>query len=293
MAKTRGTRSTDQSELIANRQRLTCNYQAAIANYQLRVAAVLPSYKTELFIADVVSKAKKYVDQVVVIDDGSPDGTAEVARSAGALVISCNANLGKGSAMKIAMQNTDADIIVFLDSDGQHDPEDIPKLITPIAEGKADLVIGSRWLPESKTLTCPLVRRLSNKLASFIISAIISFLLPLVTFVNRPIQPSEPAQQRNKYRLTATRLKRVTDCTSGFKAIKGESWQKLHLVSSRFEIDTEIIYEAAKNKLVIKEVPISCSWNSEVSSLSIPQDGLRTLRLLARKLLDDARNKGR
>ena len=115
-----------------------------------KVVAVIPCFNTEPFIAEVVSKARKYVDQVIVIDDGSRDGTAEAARAAGAVVVSHEKNRGKGAAMKTGVENTDADIIIFLDGDGQHDPEDIPKIIEPILRGKVDLAIGSRCLPESK-----------------------------------------------------------------------------------------------------------------------------------------------
>jgi len=133
-------------------------------NYQLKV---------------VVKRTRRYVDQVIVIDDGSCDNTADVARVAGALVISHEKNLGKGAAMKTGAQNAKGDVIIFLDGDGQHDPGDIPKIIAPILQNKAALVIGSRCLPKSKVSVSPFTRRFSNKVASFIISMTISFLLPL------------------------------------------------------------------------------------------------------------------
>lgn len=238
---------------------------------QPKIVAAIPCFNTESSIADVVSKAKEYVDKVIVVDDGSQDGTAEAARTAGALVISNGKNTGKGAAMRIAAEGTsDVDIIVFLDGDGAHDPQDIPRVITPILEGKADLVIGSRALRESKVSISPLTRKLSNNLASFIISVVISSLLPLATLLKCPV----------KYI-------KITDCTSGFRTIKGEAWQKLELNSQGFEIETEMIYESARNRLIIAEAPISCNWNSQLSHLSILKDGLRTLKLLAGKLISD------
>jgi hypothetical protein len=80
---------------------------------------------------------------------------------------------------------------------------------------------------------------------------------------------------------------RISDCTSGFRAIKKEAWQKLDLISQGFQIETEMIYEAAKNNLTIAEVPISCNWNNRLSRLSIIKDGLRTSKLLTRKITGD------
>jgi glycosyltransferase involved in cell wall biosynthesis len=199
----------------------------------VKVLAAIPCFNTEPFIADVVSRAKKYVDQVVVVDDGSHDATVEVARAAGALVVRHEKNQGKGAAMKTAAQNTNADVVVFLDGDGQNDPDDIPKLIAPILQGKADLVIGSRHLPTSKFSSPSFTRRLANTLASLIISVIISFLLPLAIRLNHLIHPKKPAvnsptptaktsNPRLRTQDLGLRTKNwITDCTNGFRAIKG------------------------------------------------------------------------
>ncbi|MCL0098637.1 glycosyltransferase [Dehalococcoidia bacterium] len=91
-----------------------------------KVLAAIPCFNTEPFIADVVSNAKKYVDQVIVIDDGSHDDTAEAARTAGALVISHEVNRGAGAATKScfeAAKTNAADVLVILDGDAQHNPD--------------------------------------------------------------------------------------------------------------------------------------------------------------------------
>ncbi|MCL0034862.1 glycosyltransferase family 2 protein [Dehalococcoidia bacterium] len=263
-----------------------------------KVLAAIPCFNTEPFIADVVSNAKKYVDQVVVINDGSHDGTAEAAMTAGALVISHEGNLGKGAAMKIAAEAaSDADVIVFLDGDGQHDPEDIPKVVAPILRGKADIVIGSRHLQESGVSSPSFTRRLTNILASLTISVIISFVLPLAMSLNHLIHPKKSLGNSPHSLATNPTFrildsghgtkKWITDCTSGFRAIKKDKWQKLNLISNGFEIETEMIYEAAKNKLTIADAPITCNWNSHISRLSILRDGSKTLKLLAQKLIGD------
>ena len=247
------------------------------------VSVIIPSRDEANSIGSLITKIKRglsgYPYEIIVVDDGSKDETKEVARSNNTIVISYKKNLGKGAAMKTGVENAGGDIIVFLDGDGAHDPEDIPRVIAPILEGEADLVIGSRALPESEVSISPLTRRLSNNLASFIISIIVSFLLPLAIKLNRLFKPSESTQR--------TKLVWITDCTSGFRAITKEGWQKLDLVSQGFQIETEMIYEAVRNKLTIAQAPISCNWNSHFSHLSVPRDGLKTLSLLARKLMSN------
>ena len=236
---------------------------------RLKVVACIPCFNTGPFIAGVVARAREHVDQVIVIDDGSKDGTAEAARVAGAVVIPHEANTGKGSAMKTAAAAANgADIIVFRDGDGAHDPRDIPTVVAPILGRQADFVIGSRALPGSRVPISLFRRRLSNNFASFVISAVISLLLPLATLLRCPV-----------------RWVRITDCTSGFRAIRQEAWENLVLSSRGFQIETEMIYEAARNELVITEVPISCDWSGKLSHLSIIRDGLKTAGLLCRKLL--------
>ena len=109
-----------------------------------RIVAVIPCYNTESHIAEVVTKCLPYVDQVIVVDDGSTDDTTEVARKAGALVLSHDKNIGKGAAMKYGAQQANADILVFIDGDGQYNPSEIPRVTEPIILNGFDAVIGSR-----------------------------------------------------------------------------------------------------------------------------------------------------
>lgn len=244
----------------------------------MQVSVVIPARDEASSIGSLIAKIREslsvYPHEIIVVDDGSRDGTGEIARSSGLMVVSHAKSLGKGAAMKTGVKNASGDTIIFLDGDGAHDPQDIPRVIAPILEGKADFVIGSRALPNSRVSTSPLARRLSNKLASLVISLISSFFLPLATLFKCPLK-----------------WIKITDCTSGFRAIKKESWQKLNLVSQGFQIETEMIYEAARNGLTIAEAPISCNWNSKVSHLSILGDGLKTLKLLTEKLVGDIKGR--
>lgn len=255
-----------------------------------KVVAVIPCFNNGLSVVDVVSQTKQYVDQVIVVDDGSLDGTGKMAESAGASVITNDNNVGKGFAMKAAVQATDGDIIVFLDGDGQHDPGDIPRVIDPIIFQGFDIVVGSRHLRGSKISSPELKRRLVNMLASLAISVITNLILPLLSLRKLKVYKSISRKKDREYSAHGSRpssKKIITDCTSGFRAIRRQCWQELNLVSTGFQIETEMIYEAKRNKLALTEVPITCNWNGNGSRLSIIRDGFRTLMLLLKKLFSD------
>lgn len=268
------------------------------------VSVIIPARDEASFIGSVITGVRQslsaYNHEIITVDDGSKDKTAEIARASQAIVVSHQNSQGKGAAMKTGAKRAKGDIIVFLDSDGAHDPKEIPTVIAPIIQNQADLVIGSRALSESKVSRPPLHRRLSNNLASFIISIIISLFLPLTSLLNRLIHPRKslvtkprkakaPQPKTRGYRLITGRLKWITDCTSGFRALTRDAWQRLNLASNEFQIETEMIYEAAKHKLTMAEVPISCNWDSKSSRLSIIEDGLRTSKLLLKKLWSNLR----
>ncbi len=185
------------------------------------VSIIIPAYNAEQTMAEclhAVTNLRWSGDlEVIVVNDGSEDGTGKIARSSDTIVVSHEKRLGKGAAMKTGVDNARGDIIVFLDGDGAHDPQDILGVITPILNGNVDFVIGSRVSPESRVSASPLTRRLSNNLASLVISVVISFVLPLATLFKCPV----------KYI-------RITDCTSVFRAMKRRNWQELSLISKGF-----------------------------------------------------------
>jgi glycosyltransferase involved in cell wall biosynthesis len=109
-----------------------------------QVSAVVPAFSEEKTIGEVVQRCLPYVDEVLVVDDGSGDDTAANAEAAGARVIKLPRNMGVLKAVEMGLHEARGDIIVTLDADGQHSPEEIPRLVKPIIDGDADLVMGVR-----------------------------------------------------------------------------------------------------------------------------------------------------
>ncbi|MCL0080500.1 glycosyltransferase family 2 protein [Dehalococcoidia bacterium] len=208
-----------------------------------KVLAAIPCFNTEPFIADVVSNAKKYVDQVVVINDGSHDGTAEAARTAGALVIDHEVNRGAGEATKScfeAAKTNAADVLVTLDGDRQHNPDEVPLLIAPIIKGEADLVIGSRFLGDHSSM--PEYRK---------------FGISVITFL---------------YNLGSKT--RVSDAQSCFRAYSRKALNSLSITEKGFGFSVQLLIEAERRGLVITEVPISCIYHSASHTLNPVVHGL-------------------
>ncbi len=127
------------------------------------VIASIPAFNEEKSIAKMILETQKHVDRVVVCDDGSTDLTAEIAERLGAEVVKHDRNLGYGTAVQTLFRRAkemQADVMVTIDGDGQHDPRDIPALIEPVLAGEADVVIGSRFLGDAeKTNDVPTLRR--------------------------------------------------------------------------------------------------------------------------------------
>ncbi|MBC7101486.1 glycosyltransferase family 2 protein [Methanothermobacter tenebrarum] len=199
----------------------------------MRIAALIPAYNEELTIGTIVLLCKEYVDEVIVVDDGSTDRTARIAEAAGARVIRHRENKGKGAALKTGFKATDADIIVTLDGDGQHDPQEIPKLVQPIIDGRADIVNGSRYLSGSDKST-PFYRRVGQKI------------LDRATNIS-------------------TRLD-ITDTQSGFRAFSRDTIPYFKFKEDGFAIESEMLLDAAESNLRIVEVEIGVTYDVEGST---------------------------
>ena len=186
----------------------------------------IPAYNEEKNIASIIIKLKKITDKIIVCDDGSSDLTAEIAEKMGVIVISHSRNRGYGAAISSIFTKfieTDDDILVTFDADGQHRIEDINKIILPIQENKADIVIGSRFLDEENT-EIPKYRKIGIKA------------ITNVTNVG-----------------TETKL---TDSQSGFRAYHKRVFPKILPSDQGMGVSTEILIKATKNEYRIKEVSI-------------------------------------
>jgi glycosyltransferase involved in cell wall biosynthesis len=195
----------------------------------VKVIAVIPAYNEASRIADVISQARPYVDSVLIVDDGSTDGTAAAAMAAGALVISHAENCGAGAATMTgiaAARAMGAEVLITLDADGQHDPRDIPALLKPVADNLADIVFANRFGQRNRI---PFIRRLFNGIGNF------------VTF--------------------AATGRWVSDSQCGFKVLGPRALAEVELRMSGFEFCTEIVRESVQHRWRIAEVPIKVIYS--------------------------------
>jgi len=197
-----------------------------------KVIACIPAYNQEHSIEKVVQTTSKYVDHVIVIDDGSFDKTAELAERSGAFVIRHPTNMGYGAAVKsgftVALKGK-AEIVVTLDADLQHNPEDIPALLTPILDGNAEIVIGSRI--GKSDMEMPAYRK-----------AGVRFITKLMQYNGVPVK----------------------DAQSGFRAYSLKALRTIlpNLTDSGFGLITESLAEASRYKLAIVEVPVVIKYDT-------------------------------
>lgn len=195
-----------------------------------KIWIVLPAYNEAGIITEVIGEVKRVgYENIIVVDDGSKDGTYGAAQSAGATALRHKINRGKGAATKTAIEAAKllgADIIVTMDADGQHDPEDISRLINPLNEGY-DTVLGTR-LKNSQGM--PKIKVAAN----WIGNAVTWYLYGLW----------------------------VTDSQSGFRAYSRNAAEKINTRADSYEYDSEVIREIYKYKLKYKEVPIKVRYTS-------------------------------
>ena len=194
-----------------------------------KVAVLLPAYNEEVSIASMVLLSLQYADEVIVIDEVSSDRTSEVSRLAGATVLSHITNKGKGAALKTGFKYAqDYDIIVTIDADGQHNPSEIPDVIKPIMEDRADIVNGSRYIA-GKDTTTPTYRRVGQTV------------LDNATYLASGVK--------------------LTDTQSGFRAFSSKSIEYFNFDPNGFGIESDMLIEASVNKLRIVEVEITVRYD--------------------------------
>ncbi len=218
----------------------------------MRIVAVIPAWNEERTIQEVVRSVRERAAPLVV-DDGSADRTAALAREAGAVVVRHPVNRGLGAALGTGIAGAlalGADVILTIDADGQHAPEDVPAMIAPILEGRADATIGTRFSGKGHM---PFLRRAANRIGNLVTATLFGV--------------------------------SVTDSQSGFRAFSAEAARKLRIRTDRMEVSSEIIAEIREHGLRLVEVPVTAVYTAY--SLSKGQGlvmGLRTLgRLVAHR----------
>jgi glycosyltransferase involved in cell wall biosynthesis len=201
-----------------------------------RVIACLPAFNEAQVIGAIIQKTKKFAYEVMVCDDGSVDDTCKVSKEAGATVIRHKFNEGYGAAIRTlfhAAVEKEADFVITLDADGQHDPEQIPEILQPLIEGEADIVVGSRFLDKKYKNDIPRYRALGIK--------------TITKFIHN-----------ESYNLS--------DAQSGFRAYSKKALVKLNLFDAGMSVSTEILFRAMENNFIIKEIPVRINYDVESSS---------------------------
>jgi len=196
----------------------------------------IPAYNEEKNIAVIITRLKKITDKIIVCDDGSSDLTSKIAEELGVMVIKHERNMGYGAAIRsifLKAKNLDCDILVTFDADGQHRIEDISKVIKPISEKQSDIVIGSRFLDDSKN-EVPNYRKVGIKVITKITNASIK--------------------------------KQLTDSQSGFRAYSKKVLNELSPSELGMGISTEILIKASSKNFRISEVPIKIIYDGNTST---------------------------
>jgi glycosyltransferase involved in cell wall biosynthesis len=214
------------------------------------VAAVIPAYLEEKHIADVVRRTLVQLENVLVIDDGSPDATAATARNAGAEVIVHPQNLGKGESIKTGLRrwlDRNLNYVVILDGDGQHLPEEIARFLEAASSTRAELLIGTRM---QDVREMPFVRRAVNRYMSNKISLLCGQSIP--------------------------------DTQCGFRMMHRSLIPDVLGGAERFDYETEMLILASRKGCRVESVPITTVYSDEVSSIHPVRDTIRFFKLIRR-----------
>lgn len=195
-----------------------------------KICALIPAFNEAEFIASVVRGVKEHVREVFLIDDGSDDGTADIAEAAGAICLRRKQNQGKGAALCAGIARIaegDFNHVLFIDGDGQHRPDDIPSLIRVAHETGADLVIGARSFDRD---LMPRERYFSNSFGSRIASWLTG--------------------------------REVKDSQSGFRLVRADKLRSLRLRSRKYEIEMEILIKLCLAGGTIAHAPVGMVYEN-------------------------------
>lgn len=218
------------------------------------VSVIIPAFNEENNIASTIARTEATLEslnlsyEVIVIDDGSHDNTKLNASNNGAKLITYNPNRGKGYALRQGFATAKGQFLVTLDSDGDHRPDEIPRLIKPLLNG-VDIVIGSRYLGNSRGEVTSKLNDLGNRLLNFLVMILTS--------------------------------KKITDSQTGFRAYRRKALKEIELFSNGYEIESELTVKSLKNGFRVQEEPITCDRRkSGKSKLKPLSDGIRIFKAI-------------
>ena len=216
-----------------------------------KIFAIIPAYNEDKYIGNIIKETKKYVDKVIVVDDGSKDQTKQIAEKNRAIVLEHWVNLGKGAALKTGCDyavRSKADILITIDADMQHKPAEIPKFLKNIKN--YDVVLAYRKLNKNM----PLVFKFGN----WFINKTISFLYGI----------------------------KIKDSQCGYRVFTSKAYKKLRWESSDYSMESEMIAKIGKFRVLYKEIPIETIYSDKYKGTTII-DGIKIVfKLLFWRLND-------
>lgn len=216
----------------------------------MKPCALIPAFNEEERIGQVVAGASRHVTKVIVVDDGSSDRTARVARDAGAEVVAHSRNCGKGASLRDGLTKAFAegfDPVIVLDGDAQHDWDEIPLFLEADRGGGSDIIVGDRM---GRAEGMPLIRYLTNRVTSFIVSKL--------------------AKQR------------IPDSQCGYRLIHRSAFQRMEFSTMCYDTEAEMLIEAARAGCRIGSIPVKTIYGSEKSRIDPFRDTLRFFKLMFR-----------
>lgn len=218
----------------------------------MRICILIPCHNEAKAIGTLVATLKKQGHDVVVVDDGSSDGTGELARNSGADVIRIAERGGKGNAMQKGFESIVSkgyDALIVMDGDGQHAVEDVPAFVERYKTTQASVINGNRM---ANNRNMPFVRKVTNSFMSWMVSCVCR--------------------------------QRIPDSQCGFRLISCGVLRAIKLTSTNFEIETEILIKASKKGFKIDSVPVQTIYADEQSKIHPFKDTVRFFKYLVREL---------
>lgn len=215
----------------------------------MKFCVLIPVFNGAKTIKPLIEKIRAFTDNIIVVDDGSTDDTNLIVKESRAMLILHSKNKGKGESLKSGfdyiLKNTDFEYVIIMDADAQHDPRFIPDFLKAVHRKGADIVIGNRM---EYTHNMPAVRRLTNKTMSFIISKVTKQDIP--------------------------------DSQCGYRLLKRKVLERVKTETSKYDMESEILFKAAKQHFKIDSVKISTVYKDQKSNINPLIDTFRFMRLL-------------